>query len=53
MDQIKNKFSEKVLPQLAEMKEFLKQNGDHTLGTYNVDAVVSGMKGMIGLLTET
>jgi citrate synthase len=53
MDQIKNKFAEKALPQAAEIRAYLKENGNHVLGSYTVDAVVSGMKGMIGLLTET
>jgi citrate synthase len=53
MDQIKNKFAEKALPKAVEIREYLKQNGNHVLGSYTVDAVVSGMKGMIGLLTET
>jgi citrate synthase len=53
MDQIKHKFAEKALTKANEIKEFIKQNGDHVLGSYTVDAVYSGMKGMIGLLTET
>jgi citrate synthase len=53
MDKLKNKFAEKGLAKAAEIKEFIKSNSDHVLGTYNIDSVFSGMKGMIGLITET
>ncbi|MCU0443048.1 MAG: citrate (Si)-synthase, eukaryotic [Bacteroidia bacterium] len=53
MDKLKNTFEEKALPKAAEIKEFIKANADHVLGSYNVDSVFSGMKGMIGLITET
>jgi citrate synthase len=53
MDQIKHKFAEQVLPKANQIKDFIKQNSDHVLGSYTVDSVFSGMKGMIGLITET
>jgi citrate synthase len=53
MDKIKNRFEQIALPKAAEIKEYLKANGDFVLGSYTVDSVVSGMKGMIGLITET
>jgi citrate synthase len=53
MDQIKHKFAEKVIPKVNEIKDFIKENASHTLGSYTVDSVASGMKGMIGLITET
>ncbi len=53
MDKLKNKFAEKALPKASEIKEFIKENGDFVLGQYNLDAVFSGQKGMIGLITET
>lgn len=53
MDKLKNKFAEKGLAKAAETKEFIKANSEHVLGSYTVDSVFSGMKGMIGLITET
>lgn len=53
MDKIKNRFEEVGLPKAAEIKEFLKANAEVQMGTYTLDSVVSGMKGMIGLITET
>jgi citrate synthase len=53
MDKLKNKFADKGLAKAAEIKEFIKANSEHVLGTYNIDSVFSGMKGMIGLITET
>lgn len=53
MDKLKNRFAEKALPKAAEIKEFIKTHGDAVLGSYNLEAVASGMKGMIGLITET
>jgi citrate synthase len=53
MDKLKNKFAETGLAKAAETKEFIKANSEHVLGSYTVDSVFSGMKGMIGLITET
>jgi citrate synthase len=53
MDKIKNRFEEVGLTKAAEIKEFFKANAEVPMGTYTLDSVVSGMKGMIGLITET
>jgi citrate synthase len=53
MDKIKNRFEDTGLKNAAEIKEFLKANAEVPMGSYNLDSVVSGMKGMIGLITET
>lgn len=53
MDTLKNKFIEIALPIAQETKEFIKTKGNEQLGTYTVEDVYSGMKGMIGLITET
>lgn len=53
MDKLKNKFADTGLAKAAEVKEFIKANSEHVLGSYTVDSVFSGMKGMIGLITET
>lgn len=37
----------------AELKEFLKDNGNHVIGQYTIEQVYSGMRGMIGMVTET
>lgn len=37
----------------AELKEFIKENGNHVIGSYTIEQVYSGMKGMIGMVTET
>jgi len=53
MDRLKEKFASIALPMAQEVKEMVKNHGDVVLGTYNVASVYSGMKGMIGLITET
>ncbi|MEY4593689.1 MAG: hypothetical protein RIQ47_99, partial [Bacteroidota bacterium] len=52
-DKLKAKFSEVALPMAAELKEFIKENGHYTIGQYTIEQVYSGMKGMIGMVTET
>ncbi|REJ81360.1 MAG: citrate (Si)-synthase, eukaryotic [Bacteroidetes bacterium] len=37
----------------AEIKDFVKENGSHVIGQYTIEQVYSGMKGMIGMVTET
>ena len=37
----------------AELKDFIKENGNHVIGSYTIEQVYSGMKGMIGMVTET
>jgi citrate synthase len=53
MDKLKEKFAKKALPMAAEVKALIKEHGNHVLGQYTVDQVYGGMKGMIGMVTET
>jgi citrate synthase len=53
MDKLKEKFAKKALPMAAEIKTLVKEHGDHVLGQITVDQVYGGMKGMIGMVTET
>lgn len=53
MDLLASKFAATAQPLAQELKEFVKKHGDVVLGSYNIDQVVSGMKGIKGLLTET
>src|SRR3954468_22858011 len=53
MDTLKEKFAEKALPMAAEVKALIKEHGDKKLGEYTVAQVYQGMKGIIGLVTET
>ena len=52
-DKIKDAFARVALPMAAETKEFIKANGHFEIGSYTIDQVYSGMKGMIGMVTET
>src|SRR5438270_5751961 len=52
-DKLKDKFASVALPMAAELKEFIKENGGHTIGSYTIEQVYHGMKGMIGMVTET
>ncbi len=53
MDALKKKFADKAIPMAAEIKQLIKDHGDVVLGQYTVENVYAGMKGMIGLVTET
>ncbi len=53
MGNLKAKFAAKALPLSSEIKQFIKENGQVALGTFTVEDVYAGMKGIIGLLTET
>jgi citrate synthase len=53
MDSLKEKFKEKALPMAAEVKEIIKNHGDLKLGEITVAQVYQGMKGMVGMVTET
>src|SRR5436189_4792695 len=37
----------------TEIKEFVKENGSQVIGQYTIEQVYAGMKGMIGMVTET
>jgi citrate synthase len=53
MESLKNKFREKSAQLSAEVKELLSKHGNLKLGEYTIEQVYSGMKGIIGLITET
>ncbi|MCC6691650.1 MAG: citrate (Si)-synthase [Bacteroidia bacterium] len=53
MDTLKDKFAEKALPMAKEIKAMIKEHGDKKLGEYTVAQTYQGMKGIIGLVTET
>lgn len=53
MDKLKEKFAAKAIPMGAEIKALIKEHGDKVLGQYTVAQVYQGMKGMIGMVTET
>jgi citrate synthase len=53
MDKLKEKFAAKALPVAGEVKGLIKEHGDKVLGQYTVAQVYQGMKGMIGMVTET
>ena len=53
MDTLKEKFIAKATPMKEEVKSIIKEHGDKKLGEYTVASVYQGMKGMIGLVTET
>jgi len=53
MDTLQEKFAEKALPAAADVKAFIKEHGDKKLGEYTIAQTYQGMKGIIGLVTET
>lgn len=53
MDKLKEKFVSVAVPMAQQVKELVKNHGNVKLGEYTVESVYSGMKGMIGLITET
>ena len=53
MDTLQEKFSEKAMPAAADLKVFIKEHGDKKLGEYTIAQTVQGMKGIVGLVTET
>lgn len=53
METLKNKFREKALTLNAEIKDMLAKHGNMKLGEYTIEQIYSGMKGVIGLITET
>jgi citrate synthase len=52
-DKIKEQFAKVALPMSTEIKNFIKDNGHYVIGQYTIEQVYSGMKGMIGMVTET
>jgi len=53
MERLKNKFKEKSMQLNAEIKDMLAKHGNMKLGEYTIEQIYSGMKGVIGLITET
>jgi len=53
MEYIKNRFYEKAMKNMADLQKLRKDYGDVVLGQINIDQVLSGMKGIPALLTET
>ncbi len=53
MDRIKDKFAQRALPLADEIKQLIKEHGNHVLGQYTIEQVYQGMKSMIALVTET
>lgn len=53
MSQFKQKFNDKAQPLSGEIKTFVKEHADFALGVFTVEDVYAGMKGVVGLLTET
>jgi citrate synthase len=53
MDKLKQKFSEKAIPMAADVKNLIKEHGEKVIGQYTLAQVYQGMKGMIGMVTET
>ncbi len=53
MEYIKNRFYEKASKCMAEFQKLRKDHGDVVLGQVTIDQVLSGMKGIPALLTET
>src|SRR5437773_8701786 len=52
-DKLKEKFSKVALPMASDIKSFVKDHGNLVIGQYTIEQVYSGMKGMIGMVTET
>ncbi|MBK9479145.1 MAG: citrate (Si)-synthase, eukaryotic [Bacteroidetes bacterium] len=52
-DTLKEKFAAKFPTVAAEVKSLVKDHGSFVLGQYTVEQVYQGMKGMLGMVTET
>lgn len=53
MEYIKNRFYENAMKNMANLQNLRKNYGDVVLGQVTIDQVLSGMKGIPALLTET
>src|SRR6185436_3949140 len=53
MGYVKERVAAKAIPMAAEIKEFLKQHGEVSLGTYTISQAYGGMKSIKALVTET
>ncbi len=50
---LKSRISEKVLPHAASLKSMISDHGTLKIGEITLAQVYSGMKGMVGMITET
>lgn len=50
---LKETFINSVLPEAAKLKTMVAEHGDLKLGEITLAQVYSGMKGMVGMITET
>jgi citrate synthase len=53
MEYIKNRFYEKAMKNMADFQKLKKDHGDVVLGQVTIDQVLSGMRDIPALLTET
>ena len=53
MEKLKEKFAEKALPMTKEIKDMLKSHGTKVMGEYSLAQMYGGMKGIVGMVTET
>src|SRR5690625_2298131 len=53
MSYIKDRFKQKAEELNAEVREFLAEYGNESLGEIKVTQLYQGMRGMMGLVTET
>jgi len=53
MEKLKEKFAEKALPMTNEIKNMLAEHGSTVMGEYNLAQMYGGMKGIVGMVTET
>ena len=53
METLKEKFAEKALPMTKEIKSMLKKHGKTVMGEYSLAQMYGGMKGIVGMVTET
>jgi citrate synthase len=52
-DRIKDRFASKIGPAQAEVKAFVAEHGDKSLGEITVSQIYQGMRGMTALICET
>lgn len=53
METLKERFAEKALPMTKEIKSMLKKHGKTVMGEYSLAQMYGGMKGIVGMVTET
>lgn len=53
MGVLKEKFASKALPMTEVIKSMLKEHGEKVMGNYKLSQMYGGMKGIVGMVTET